>query len=156
MATASHVRIHSGHNACAIALSAVATAAVNSMLVQHVVVLGWLLPAGYTLHCSLADVYGLGMQILVVLGLLMRIVGLWSAVAGFTVTVCLIPITTVVSRRLKRVRAALIKCTDERVKLVTEVITGLITFPRMLSCRQLKLDQSMQSTCFRAAAPCIC
>lgn len=61
----------------------------------------------------------------------MRIVGVWAATAGLAVTVILIPITTVVTRRLKRIRAALIKCTDERVKLVTEVITG-----ECISCSQ--------------------
>ena len=56
--------------------------------------------------------------------LLMRIIHLVPALAGLAVTIILVPITTVVSRRLKKVRAALIKCTDDRVKLVTEVITG--------------------------------
>ena len=63
-------------------------------------------------------------QILVVMLLLMRIIHLVPALAGLAVTIILVPITTVVSRRLKKVRAALIKCTDDRVKLVTEVITG--------------------------------
>lgn len=64
------------------------------------------------------------MQILVVMVLLMRIIHVFPALAGLTVTIILVPITTVVSRRLRKVRAALIKCTDDRVKLVTEVITG--------------------------------
>ena len=64
------------------------------------------------------------LQILVVMGLLMRIIHVFPALAGLTVTVILVPITTVVSRRLAKVRRALIKCTDDRVKLVTEVITG--------------------------------
>jgi len=63
-------------------------------------------------------------QILVVMVLLMRIIHVFPALAGLTVTIILVPITTVVSRRLRKVRAALIKCTDDRVKLVTEVITG--------------------------------
>ena len=63
-------------------------------------------------------------QILVVMGLLMRIIHVVPALAGLSVTVVLVPITTVVSRRLSKVRRALIKCTDDRVKLVTEVITG--------------------------------
>ncbi len=57
--------------------------------------------------------------------LLMRIIHVFPALAGLTVTIILVPITTVVSRRLRKVRAALIKCTDDRVKLVTEVITGM-------------------------------
>ena len=65
-----------------------------------------------------------GVQILVVMVLLMRIIHVFPALAGLTVTIILVPITTVVSRRLRKVRAALIKCTDDRVKLVTEVITG--------------------------------
>lgn len=63
-------------------------------------------------------------QILVVMGLLMRIIHVVPALAGLSVTIVLVPITTVVSRRLSKVRRALIKCTDDRVKLVTEVITG--------------------------------
>lgn len=66
-----------------------------------------------------------GVQILVVMVLLMRIIHVFPALAGLTVTIILVPITTVVSRRLRKVRAALIKCTDDRVKLVTEVITGM-------------------------------
>ena len=58
------------------------------------------------------------------MGLLMRIIHVLPALAGLAVTICLVPITTVVSRRLSKVRRALIKCTDGRVKLVTEVITG--------------------------------
>ena len=65
------------------------------------------------------------LQILVVMGLLMRIIHVVPALAGLTVTIILVPITTVVSRRLSKVRRALIKCTDDRVKLVTEVITGV-------------------------------
>lgn len=57
----------------------------------------------------------------------MRIIHVVPALAGLSVTVVLVPITTVVSRRLSRVRRALIKCTDDRVKLVTEVITGKCT-----------------------------
>lgn len=64
-------------------------------------------------------------QILVVMGLLMRIIHVVPALAGLSVTIVLVPITTVVSRRLSKVRRALIKCTDDRVKLVTEVITGI-------------------------------
>lgn len=67
------------------------------------------------------------LQILVVMGLLMRIIHVVPALAGLSVTVVLVPITTVVSRRLSKVRRALIKCTDDRVKLVTEVITGAAT-----------------------------
>ena len=65
-----------------------------------------------------------GVQILVVMVMLMRIIHVFPALAGLMVTIILVPITTVVSRRLRKVRAALIKCTDDRVKLVTEVITG--------------------------------
>ena len=74
------------------------------------------------------------MQILVVMLLLMRIIHLVPALAGLAVTIILVPITTVVSRRLKKVRAALIKCTDDRVKLVTEVITGRL-FCDLTYCR---------------------
>lgn len=72
------------------------------------------------------------MQILVVMGLLMRIIHVIPALAGLSVTIVLVPITTVVSRRLSKVRRALIKCTDDRVKLVTEVITG--SAPGLIQC----------------------
>lgn len=86
-------------------------------------------PCDGTPHYTLSA-YKVCVQILVVMGLLMRIIHVVPALAGLSVTIVLVPITTVVSRRLSKVRRALIKCTDDRVKLVTEVITGsLLHFP---------------------------
>lgn len=63
-------------------------------------------------------------QILVVLGLLVRVIHVWPAVAGLAVTVALIPMTTLVGRKLGTVRKRLMGYTDARVKLCTEVVTG--------------------------------
>lgn len=63
-------------------------------------------------------------QILVVLGLLVRVIHVWPAVAGLAVTIALIPMTTLVGRKLSTVRKRLMGYTDARVKLCTEVVTG--------------------------------
>ena len=75
------------------------------------------------------------------MGLLMRIIHVFPALAGLTVTIILVPITTVVSRRLRNVRKALLKCTDDRVKLVTEVITGQFYPSQKVSDMVLHLSQ---------------
>ncbi|KAK9823545.1 hypothetical protein WJX72_003616 [[Myrmecia] bisecta] len=65
------------------------------------------------------------LQIFVVMGLLVRIVHFLPAMAGLSVTVALIPISTLVGRQLVKIRKELVKRTDARVKLCTEVITGI-------------------------------
>ncbi|PRW33949.1 ABC transporter isoform A [Chlorella sorokiniana] len=64
-------------------------------------------------------------QILVVMGLLVRIIHWAPALAGLGVTIALIPISALVGRQLAAVRRALVGFTDARVKLCTEVITGI-------------------------------
>eukprot|EP00887_Chlorella_sp_A99_P003460 scaffold7.g3460.t1 len=64
-------------------------------------------------------------QILAVMGLLVRIIHWAPALAALGVTAMLIPATTMVARALARVRKELIAFTDARVKLCTEVITGI-------------------------------
>ncbi|KAI3434886.1 hypothetical protein D9Q98_002940 [Chlorella vulgaris] len=64
-------------------------------------------------------------QILVVMGLLVRVIHLLPALAGLAVCVALIPLSTLVGRQLGRIRRRLVGYTDARVKLCTEVITGI-------------------------------
>lgn len=60
-------------------------------------------------------------QILVVLVLLCRVVHVVPAVAGVAVTLLLIPINAAVSKQISKMRREMMKFTDKRVKLVTEV-----------------------------------
>ena len=63
-------------------------------------------------------------QILVVMGLLVRVIKWQAALAGLAATLALIPLSIAVGRALASVRKRLIGYTDARVKLCTEVITG--------------------------------
>lgn len=58
------------------------------------------------------------------MGLLVRIIHWLPALAGLAVCVALIPLSTLVGRRLGAIRRRLVAHTDARVKLCTEVITG--------------------------------
>eukprot|EP00884_Botryococcus_braunii_P017606 jgi/Botrbrau1/4529/Bobra.60_2s0019.2 len=64
-------------------------------------------------------------QILTVLALLVRIIHLLPAAAGLAVTLCLIPLSTVVANRLAATRKELMQHTDRRVKLCSEVMSGI-------------------------------
>ncbi|PRW61038.1 multidrug resistance-associated 1 isoform X8 [Chlorella sorokiniana] len=64
-------------------------------------------------------------QILVVMGLLVRVIHWAPALAGLGATLALIPIAGTVGRALAGVRRRLVGFTDARVKLCTEVITGI-------------------------------
>ncbi|KAK9797814.1 hypothetical protein WJX73_000524 [Symbiochloris irregularis] len=64
-------------------------------------------------------------QILVVLGLLVRILSWAPALAGFLVTVALIPCSTYVAKRQASVRKDMMAHTDKRVKLTSEVVSGM-------------------------------
>ena len=59
------------------------------------------------------------------MGLLVRVIHLVPALAGLGVTIALIPLTTLVGRQLAAIRKQLVGYTDARVKLCTEVITGI-------------------------------
>lgn len=63
-------------------------------------------------------------QILCVMGLLVRIMHFLPSLAGLGVTMLLIPTSMVLGKRLGASRRAQIKHTDARVKLCSEVITG--------------------------------
>ncbi|GBF89551.1 canalicular multispecific organic anion transporter [Raphidocelis subcapitata] len=64
-------------------------------------------------------------QIIVVMALLIRILSIWPALAGLLVTIALLPMTMGLGKLLARVRRQSIAAADARVKLVTEVITGI-------------------------------
>ncbi|KAL6768590.1 hypothetical protein ACKKBF_B11340 [Auxenochlorella protothecoides x Auxenochlorella symbiontica] len=64
-------------------------------------------------------------QILCVMGLLMRVIGVVSAVTGLAVTVALIPLLTLLGKKLASIRKESMTLTDARVKLCTEVLTGI-------------------------------
>ena len=65
------------------------------------------------------------LQILIVMGLLVTIMGWAATLAGFAVTVVMIPSSTLVGRYLQAARKEMLKHTDARVKLSTEIITGI-------------------------------
>lgn len=64
-------------------------------------------------------------QILTVMGLLIRVIHFWPAFVGLAVTIIIIPLSTLVARSLARLRKKIVKLTDARVKLSSEVITGI-------------------------------
>lgn len=65
------------------------------------------------------------LQILIVMGLLVTIMGWAATMAGFAVTVVMIPSSTLVGRYLQAARKEMLKHTDARVKLSTEIVTGI-------------------------------
>ncbi|GIL72743.1 hypothetical protein Vretimale_4441 [Volvox reticuliferus] len=64
-------------------------------------------------------------QILVVMFLLVRIMNWGPSMAGLAVTVVVIPLTALLGKALAKSRREQIKYTDQRVKLCSEVITGI-------------------------------
>ena len=58
------------------------------------------------------------------MALLTRIVGPLPALAGLGVSVALVPLSTLVGRALARTRQELMRRTDRRVKLTSEVVSG--------------------------------
>lgn len=86
------------------------------------------------------------MQILVVMGLLVRIIHLVPALAGLAATLALIPLSTLVGRAMAAVRKELVGYTDARVKLCTEVITGK-GYPRAMALQGPCLYAQLLSNC---------
>lgn len=64
-------------------------------------------------------------QILTTMALLVRIIGWPGAFAGLGVTFALIPLNTFAGKKVNQYRKVQMKVTDQRVKLTTEVITGV-------------------------------
>jgi len=58
------------------------------------------------------------------MGLIVRIMGWAPTMAGMAVTVIMIPSSTIVGRLLGASRKEMLKHTDARVKLSTEIVTG--------------------------------
>ena len=69
-----------------------------------------------------------GTQILVVMALLTRIVGLLPALAGLVVSSALVPFSSLVGRALAHVRKQQMAASDSRVKLTSEVVVGAETW----------------------------
>ncbi len=65
------------------------------------------------------------MQICIVMTLLVRKLTLLPALAGVAVTVAIVPMTMLLGRLLAAARREAVSAADARVKLVTEVITGI-------------------------------
>ena len=65
------------------------------------------------------------LQILVVMAMLVRVLGLLPAAVGLAVTASLVPFSTFVGRELGKLRKATVSATDERLKLTSEVLGGI-------------------------------
>jgi hypothetical protein len=63
-------------------------------------------------------------QIIAVMAMLIRILTFWPALAGFGVTVSLLPLSMAMGKLLAGARRRGMAAADARVKLITEVITG--------------------------------
>eukprot|EP00201_Polytomella_parva_P004356 CAMPEP_0175076738 /NCGR_PEP_ID=MMETSP0052_2-20121109/22928_1 /TAXON_ID=51329 ORGANISM="Polytomella parva, Strain SAG 63-3" /NCGR_SAMPLE_ID=MMETSP0052_2 /ASSEMBLY_ACC=CAM_ASM_000194 /LENGTH=630 /DNA_ID=CAMNT_0016345979 /DNA_START=136 /DNA_END=2024 /DNA_ORIENTATION=+ len=64
-------------------------------------------------------------QILVVMGLLVRVMGWGPSFAGLAVTITIIPATMMSGKALAASRREQVKHTDARIKLCSEVVTGI-------------------------------
>lgn len=64
-------------------------------------------------------------QILVVMAMLVRVIAPLPALAGLAVTLLLIPASTLVGKKLARIRKNVVQYTDVRVKACTEIILGI-------------------------------
>ena len=77
-------------------------------------------------------------QVTVTMLLLVNIMSWAPALAGVGVTVILVPAGSFISRRLAAIRRDIVRCTDARMKLTTEVLLGIKTIKcaasRMREC----------------------
>lgn len=74
-------------------------------------------------------------QIFVVMAMLVRIMHFLPAMAGLVVTVIMIPLSTFIGKALGKARREMVKQTDARVKLASEIITGVHAYTCLfLSC----------------------
>ena len=64
---------------------------------------------------------------MVTLLMLVRVMDWASALAGVAVTFTLVPVGSWLSRKLGQTRKALVKCSDARLKLTTELLLGIKT-----------------------------
>lgn len=68
-------------------------------------------------------------QILVVLALLVRVLHWAPALCGLSATIAMIPAGMITGRKLASIRRRLMARTDSRIKLCSEVVTGMHTSP---------------------------
>lgn len=59
------------------------------------------------------------------MSLLVRVLSLWPALAGLGMTVAIIPLTMLLGKLMTAARKDSVAAADARVKLTTEVITGV-------------------------------
>jgi hypothetical protein len=59
------------------------------------------------------------------MSLLVRVLTLWPALAGLGMTVAIIPLTMLLGKLMTAARKDSVAAADARVKLTTEVITGV-------------------------------
>ena len=64
------------------------------------------------------------MQIVVLMALLSRMLTWQSAMTGLGVTLSVIPLSIFVGRWQTRIRLRVVRCSDARVKLTGEVLSG--------------------------------
>jgi ATP-binding cassette subfamily C (CFTR/MRP) protein 1 len=65
------------------------------------------------------------LQIVIVMAMLVRVLTLWPALAGLGMTVAIIPLTMLLGKLMTAARKESVAAADARVKLTTEVITGV-------------------------------
>ena len=65
-----------------------------------------------------------GVQIVIILLLLSRLVGWHASIGGFLTSVLLIPAASALMKRVGTVRQRLAPLTDARVKLCSEIVAG--------------------------------
>lgn len=80
-------------------------------------------------------------QILVVMGMLVRVVHPIPAACGLASTIALIPFSIVTGRKLASIRKQLMQHSDARIKLCSEVVTGVSTTSLILE-RTCSMDES--------------
>jgi hypothetical protein len=59
------------------------------------------------------------------MALLIRVLTVWPALAGLGVTIAIIPTTMLLGKLLTSARRESMAAADQRIKLMTEVITGV-------------------------------
>ena len=67
------------------------------------------------------------LQVVVTMLLLVSVLSWAPALAGIVTMLVLVPVTGLISRRLVHVRHSLLRASDARLKLTTEVLLGIKT-----------------------------
>ncbi|KAK9817530.1 hypothetical protein WJX74_009211 [Apatococcus lobatus] len=65
------------------------------------------------------------LQMLVIMMLLVRIIGLWPALAGLVATCSIGPISAWISSKMEEIRESIMECSDARVKAISELLAGI-------------------------------